>query len=103
MFAVLSLSEGEGLYEDACVSAVSRLEICDPKTGLDRPNHLRGIASAENVLNIAGCKLEWGEEPLPRNTTGRFVASVGGCCFAMCIETASECSSVGDRTRTSLR
>ena len=103
MFAVLSLSEGEGFYEDACVSAVIRLEICDPKTGLDRPNHLRGIASAENVLDIAGCKLERGEKPLPRNTTGKFVASAGGCCFAKWIDAASECSSVGDRTRTSLR
>ena len=58
IFAALSLFECGSFYEDACFAALRVLGICDSKNGIDRRNHLRCIACADCVLDIAGCKLE---------------------------------------------
>ena len=52
------------------------------------------MACADCVLDIAGCKLEWGKKHHPSDTRGKFVVLVGGCYFAMCIDSDSGFSSV---------
>ena len=57
IFPVLSLSDCASFYEDACVSAVRMLEIGGSKYGIDRTNHLQGLACADCAHDIAGRKL----------------------------------------------